>query len=383
MLTNTPPYFVLRDGLANARVRFEREKSGRVVFLGGSITASAGWRDLVCASLKRRFPYTRFDFVNAGIPSLGSTPDAFRLMRDVFGRGPVDLLFVDAAVNDQINGFTDVEQVRGMEGIVRRARMTGANLDIVVLYFVDPATVGTYGAGQTPAPVLNHERVAAHYGLPSVDLARELARGAAAGEFTWAQFGGVHPHAFGHELYGRGIDGLLDAAWGGPLPDDARITPHPMPPAPLDPRSYFRARMADVKDAALGEGWHLDAAWKPGDGVATRAGFVGVPTLVAENPGATLTFAFEGTTVGIFVASGPDAGIVEYRIDDGPWRSRDLYTYWSHALHLPWAVILNGDLPDGRHVLSLRPAANHNPKSQGHSIRIVHFLQQMRDEEHR
>jgi hypothetical protein len=66
--------------------------------------------------------------------------------------------------------------------------------------------------------------------------------------------------------------------------------------------------------------------------------------------------------------------VAEYSIDGGPWRSRDLYTRWSHALHLPWAVILDGDLTGSRHVLLLRPAAERNPDSRGHAIRIVHFL---------
>jgi len=93
-------WFTLRGTLDNCRLKFEREKRGRVVFMGGSITNMRGWREMVCAELQRRFPETEFDFVNAGIPSTGSTPGAFRLLRDVFGRGPVDLLFEEAAVND-------------------------------------------------------------------------------------------------------------------------------------------------------------------------------------------------------------------------------------------------------------------------------------------
>ncbi len=67
-------YFALRGGLNRCRGKFEQEKTGRVAFLGGSITAASGWRDQVCEELKRRFPETRFEFINAGIPSLGSTP---------------------------------------------------------------------------------------------------------------------------------------------------------------------------------------------------------------------------------------------------------------------------------------------------------------------
>jgi hypothetical protein len=37
-------YFELRDGLANSRRTFEHTHAGRVVFLGGSITAGGAWR---------------------------------------------------------------------------------------------------------------------------------------------------------------------------------------------------------------------------------------------------------------------------------------------------------------------------------------------------
>ena len=40
-------YFSLRGGLNQCREKFEREKTGRVAFLGGSITAAPGWRDQV------------------------------------------------------------------------------------------------------------------------------------------------------------------------------------------------------------------------------------------------------------------------------------------------------------------------------------------------
>ena len=150
-------YFVERGGLRNCRQKFEREKTGRVAFLGGSITAAAGWRDQVCADLKRRFPETQFDFINAGIPSLGSTPGAFRFQRDVLGHGPIDLLFEEAAVNDDTNGFSDIEQLRGMEGIVRQARLSNPSVDIVLLHFVDPGKIEQINRGETPDVIANHE----------------------------------------------------------------------------------------------------------------------------------------------------------------------------------------------------------------------------------
>ena len=71
-------YFVLRGGLGTCRIQFEQKRTGRVAFLGGSITAGGAWREMVCEELRRRFPSTEFDFINAGISSLGSTPGAFR-----------------------------------------------------------------------------------------------------------------------------------------------------------------------------------------------------------------------------------------------------------------------------------------------------------------
>ncbi|MEM8734299.1 MAG: hypothetical protein AAGG44_08755, partial [Planctomycetota bacterium] len=109
----------LRSGLDNCRYVFENTKRGRVAFLGGSITEMNGWRGLVVKSLQERFPTTKFDFVDAGIASTDSTLGAFRLNRDVFARGQVDLLFVESAVNELHNGRSSIEIQRAVEGIVR------------------------------------------------------------------------------------------------------------------------------------------------------------------------------------------------------------------------------------------------------------------------
>src|SRR6185312_10434682 len=89
-----------RGSLTNSRLYFEKKKVGHVVFLGGSITEMNGYRPLVCDYLRKRFPQTKFTFTNAGIASTCSTTGAFRLASDVLDKGPVDLLFVEFAVND-------------------------------------------------------------------------------------------------------------------------------------------------------------------------------------------------------------------------------------------------------------------------------------------
>ena len=86
---------------------------------------------MVCDYLKQRFPGTEFEFINAGIPSTGSTPGAMRLVRDVLSKGMIDLLFEEAAVNDATNGISPKMQLRGMEGIVYHAIKSNPNMDIV------------------------------------------------------------------------------------------------------------------------------------------------------------------------------------------------------------------------------------------------------------
>jgi len=372
-------YFTQRGGLANCRAKFEREKAGRVAFLGGSITASAkGWRDLVCDDLKQRFPETKFDFVNAGISSLGSTPGAFRFQRDVLANGPVDLLFEEAAVNDDTNGFSSVEQIRGMEGIIRQARLANPEIDIVLLHFVDPGKIEQINRGETPAVIANHEKVADQYGVPSINLAREVTERIHAGEFTWAKdFRDLHPAPFGHELYAKSVHRLFDAAWKG------STVANPSPkglPAPVDPFSYFRGRLISPKDAVesqsitIEKGWQLISHWEPADGAGTRPGFVKVPVLAAEEAGATLKFQFKGTAVGLFVASGPDTGTAEFRVDQGAWQTCGLFTQWSQQLHLPWAKMLASELTPGDHVLELKSANGIDARSKGHAIRIVYLL---------
>lgn len=368
-------YLTSRSSMDNTRIRFENQKNGRVVALGGSITQMDGWRDLVFADLKRRFPKTEFEFVSAGVASLGSTAHAFRLERDVLSKGPVDLLFVEAAVNDGTNLQSDTEQIRGMEGVIRQLLISDPDMDIVVLHFAAPSMLSSYRQGKTPAVIANHEKVAEYDGVNSVDLAKEVTERIHAGEFTWENdFKDLHPAPFGHKLYAATIGRLLDSAWNTPLPADAKMVPHAVKEQPLDKYSYYRGRLVPVEDAILGKGWTYSQSWNPRDGKETRPGFVDVPAVISNTVGAELKLKFDGSAVGVFVASGPDAGTVEFSIDSGPYTARSLFTPWSPSLYLPWAQVLVADLPLGKHELILRVSPDKDPKSVGHAIDIIHFL---------
>ena len=366
-------YFQLRDGLANSRTTFEKEKTGRVVFLGGSITFNPGWRDEVMNYLQRKFPETKFEFIEAGIPSMGSTGHAFRLEPDVFKDGPVDLLFVEAAVNDgeNLRGHP-ASMLRGMEGVVRHVRIASPRSDIVQIHFASGEALIDYAAGTVPESIRQHERVAAHYGCVSLDLAKECADRIRHGELTWAgEFkGNPHPPPYGQRLYANSIMRMLDAAFASA----AQFTPHKIPRSMLDEFSYVRGRFGNLEDARLLHGFTLDPSWKPADGGAGRAGFVNVPALVGTEPGAEFEFTFDGRGAGLLITAGPDAGLVESSVDGGAWAQADTFTRWSSGLHLPWPIMLADELAPGRHTIRVRIARDHNPLGKGSALRVMRLL---------
>ena len=368
--------FTIRDeSLKNSKIRFERDKTGRVVFLGGSITHNPGWRDHVCEYLQKRFPETQFDFINAGIPSTGSTPGSFRLIRDVFSSGPVDLLFEEAAANDLVNGRTTTEQLRGIEGIIRHARLINPDLDIVNMYFVDTDKIARYNEGKTPDVIVQHDLVSSYYQVSSINLAREVTDRINAGQFTWKDdFKDVHPSPFGQKLYSDTIIRFLDTAWSAPLLESDHVKPHWIPETPLDQFSYYNGKLVSVDTARLYNGWSYNPSWHPADNTPVRPGFVDVPIVTAESKDALLELNFSGTAIGLFIVAGPDCGIIEYSVDGKPFKKLDQFTPWSTGLYIPWALMLETELAPGTHKLSLKPTGDKNANSKGSSCRIAHFL---------
>ena len=369
-----PPNVRFRGSLDNSRIQFTREKKGHVAFIGGSITEMNGYRPMVCEILEKRFLETKFTFTDAGISSTCSTTGAFRLKTDVLSKGPVDLFFIEFAVNDdQDAGHARRECVRGMEGIVRQVRTHNPHADVVITYFVNPGMVETIQAEKTPVSIGAHEEVARHDSISTIHLAKEVSERIAAGRLTWKKFGGTHPAPFGNAICAGMIDELLSTAWEGPLAADASKRPHEMPAAPLDANHYGNGRFVDPRTAQIADGWTWHTPDWPKLPGQCRQRFADIGLLCADRPGAELTLSFEGKAVGAYVLAGPDAGIVEATIDGGASKQIDLFHHFSRGLHYPRTVMFEADLAPGKHVLRLRIAAGKNKDSSGHAARIVQF----------
>ena len=366
-------HYNVRGSLQNSFVKFEKERKGRVAFLGGSITEMNGWKNRIEKQLQQRFPYTTFEFVEAGIGSTGTTPGSFRLQNDVLSKGKIDLLFVEAAVNDHTNYFTPLEQVRGMEGEVRHALLSNPEMDIIMLHFIYDPFIPMVAKKQQPDVVLNHERVANHYLIPSVNLVQEIGERMLDGEFTWEQFGGTHPLPFGHTFYAAAINHLFDSMWKGITPDSP-VVAHEIPEEPLDEYSYYKGDFIDLKEAKLNKGWKYVPSWRADNKYEKRRGFADVPMLEATRPGDKLTLDFTGKAIGIFCTPGPTAGILEYSIDGAPFKKLDTFTQWSKYLYIPWVYMFETELDDTTHTLVLRISKDKNPDSIGTECQIRNFV---------
>jgi sialidase-1 len=145
-------------------------------------------------------------------------------------------------------------------------------------------------------------------------------------------------------------------------------------PEKLDEYCYDKGKLIDIWKPEIVNGWDIDPLWTPGDKAGVRANYHDVPMLVSNKPGSLLRFKFKAKAIGIAVAAGPDAGMVEYRIDDGDLQYLNLFTPWSMHLHLPWYYTLSSELPDKEHILELRTSKMKDEHSKGYSCRIRYFF---------
>ena len=365
-------WFELHDGLKNSQYIFETTQKGTVAFVGGSITGMP-WRKKVMENLKRRFPSTEFNFILAGVGSTGTMYGSFRLDRDVIQKGKVDLLFEEAAVNDVAIGRTADQCVRGMEGIVRRARRANPDMDIVMMHFACTEKLEDYANGKTPEVIQSFDKVAEHYGVPTLDITEEIYERIKRGEFTWKDdIKGVHPSEFGQQLYADSIERLLDEAWSdAPRP----VVAHAMPEK-LDPASYSEGKLFAPRIAKKLNGFAVvkdyDAA---AEGGKVRTGWNERPQLIGHKPGDSLDLPFKGSAVTIQVIAGPKAGIIEHSVDGSEWVEQDLFVEKnSFKLHLNRIYILREGLdPDVEHTLTVRISEKRNELSLGNNCRIVYF----------
>jgi len=207
------------------------------------------------------------------------------------------------------------------------------------------------------------ERVAEHYGIPSIHMAMEAARLAKEGRLVWAAplpktddekkaagdkvifaGDGVHPYPeTGHELYLAAVVRSMEKVGAAGKPG-----PHALK-EPLVANNWERAKLLPLSAARLSDGWAQLAAADP----MARGWLTRMPEFwKTGRPGTTMEFKFKGTTAAIYDLLGPDCGQVVVTLDGGPPRTVPRFDRYCNYHRLATLLIAR-DLPDAVHTVKL------------------------------
>lgn len=302
----------------------------RIGYLGGSITAQAGWRPKTLAHFQASYPQASFTEINAAIGGTGSDLGVCRLQQDVLDHKP-DLLFIEFAVND---GGAHPDQIfRCMEGIVRQTWRALPECDICFVYTLTEALAPAMLEGKFQRSASAMEKIADHYGIPTIHMAMEVAKLASEGRLLWKAplpktaeekialgdkvvFApdSVHPHInTGHELYLQAIvRSLKPIEAASTSPRSATL------PEPFIATHYEQAKLVPLPSALLTEGFRqLDPVT---DDFGKRWAKRMTSLHKADQPGQVLHFKFKGTRCAIYDVIGPDCGQLTVTLDDLPPR---------------------------------------------------------------
>jgi hypothetical protein len=214
------------------------------------------------------------------------------------------------------------------------------------------------------------EKVADHYGIPSIALGMEVARLAKAGKLLWraplpktdadkAALGdkfvfaadGVHPHdSTGQVLYTEAIIRSLPALAIANNAPAAHVNG-----SALDPANWERATLVPITDAKLSDG--LAPVDLKTDAFA-KAWSNRLPAMVKlTKPGQSIEFKFKGTHCAVYDIVGPAGGTVAVNLDgkaQKPVQRIDAYCTYARLANF----IVGTDLPEGTHTVRLELLAD-------------------------
>lgn len=277
--------------LLNRATKGERLTVG---FIGGSITQGFAatepdqcYAARTVAWLRKVFPNTEFDYVNAGIGATDSQFGAARVQEDLLQRLP-DLVFVEFSVNDH----STPHFCETYEGLVRQIYGSASAPAMVLIHNV------YYDTGKSAA--YYHAQVGRHYDLPCISIQNSIYPAVAAGrlpaEKITADF--LHPNDLGHELVASVITNFLEK-----VIHDKTQEPQEIFPAPLTENAYEHCMRLQYSNSTPGKSVFVEDMTPQRDITDIfRNGWS------AGEKGAYLEFAFRGT----------GAAVQYRRVKDGP-----------------------------------------------------------------
>jgi hypothetical protein len=357
----------LRGGLPNFFHKLTTQKSVKIAYLGGSITAQPGYRVLSRKWFQDKYPNCQIDEINAAIGGTGSQLGVFRLEYDILRHKP-DLLIIEFAVND---GGTSPDTIkRAFEGIIRQTWNLDSYTDILFVYTLVDQMVPTLQEGKFPRAASVMEEVANHYNIPSIHMGVEIAdlvkqgklimkdekgemtavsgksldEGSGVGTVMVFSKDGVHPFTdTGHVLYMNAIERSINKMNKTTKPFK-HITPTPIMANHWE--AATRINFSELKPSA--DYWEL----LPTDKGLGKTFNNRLPEIwKVSKPGASITFKFKGTYLGFFDFLGPDGGEIEVDVDGTKRNYKRIDAYCTYTRLSQ--IVVSDNLSDEEHTVTI------------------------------
>ena len=345
-----------RGGLGNVLAKLAAGKEVCIAYFGGSITAANGWRPKTTAWFQQQFPKATIREIHAAIGGTGSELGVFRYQQDVLAHKP-DLVFVEFSVND--GGASPEPIYRAMEGIVRQTWRADPAIDLCFVYTFRVGYEKELDQGLCPPATSAHEHVAAHYGIPSINVALRVTQMAREGKLIYKvdkndkspqgngklifSNDGVHPLDAGHEVYLQVIRETVVA-----MQAQSKAGAHELKTA-MRADNWERAKLVPLNEKMLHGSWHkMDDKQGLGKSFGNR-----LPAIwEGSTPGDRIEFRFKGTMIGIYDLVGPDGGQLVCTVDGVRGRPRPRFDSYCSYHRLAALKVADG-LEDKEHKVAL------------------------------
>jgi lysophospholipase L1-like esterase len=298
-------YLTTRGGLPNF-ARKLATGSVTVGYLGGSLTMmKEGWRPMFHAWLNKAHPRAKpHRQLHVGRGGVGSASGAFFLDQEICGHDP-DLVFIEYAINDSYDFLTPPAlRLEFIEGIVRSIKARHPACDICFVYMHH-----ILRGPEIARVVDDYERIAEHYGIPSIHAGRYLVDLVARGEWSFRGETSAtallrdecHPLPAGNELLARLMARSVTELIRQPVRSSTEL------PAPLMPKPFVGGRVIPVTEEMIRGGFEIRQG---------RVGNIEQEMRWFSLPeGSCLEISADSTVVGLYLVVGPRAGVL--RLEQG------------------------------------------------------------------
>lgn len=332
--------------LKNSWYSLMNSKKLNIAYFGGSVTGGFGasskdkcWASLLTQYFKNKFPSAKIEAQNSAIGGTGSIYGAYRAAADMkLESYKPDLVFLEFAINDLIDGSNYTDSKRYMETIIRTVYSYSPNADIVIIFIT-----GSDLKGEDFDQLKAHREIAQQYKIPCINVGKELCAEMAAyydmnyvdaKSQAWLDYFNdtVHPNDKGYSKYASYIMNYFDKIFY-----EGRKTEKPtasyMPEKPLtevlvNPEKFNAAGKSGINDFTV-----------------SREGY-----LTTEKDGAKLTVSFKGTSLRLWCWASSLGVTVEYSIDGGEVKTIQLVKN-SDPNHKIFTIAEN--LSDSKHTVKM------------------------------